>query len=70
LYPSIGREIARDIEGIFEPKVNPGTIKNGAARIECGTNVPQEAFDAKSARNDNREKLEKPAPAQGGARLG
>lgn len=40
---SIGREIAQEIERIFEAKVNPGTIKERARRLEAGTNVPPHA---------------------------
>jgi hypothetical protein len=37
---AIGKEIAKEIERIFQAKVNPGTIKERARRMLVGTNVP------------------------------
>jgi len=39
-YREIGREIAAEIERVFETTVNPGTIKEKARRMAAGTNVP------------------------------
>ncbi len=36
----IGRELAAEIERVFEAKVNPDTLRKKAERIEGGTNVP------------------------------
>jgi len=35
-----GRELAAEIERVFEAKVNPCTLKERARRMEAGTNVP------------------------------
>jgi hypothetical protein len=64
----IGKEIAKEIERIFEAQVNPDTIRKKAERMG-GTNVPLEENTEKSDHNDELEKLEKPA-AHGGARQG
>jgi len=39
-YREIGREIAAEIERVFETKVNPETIRKRAERLDGGTNVP------------------------------
>jgi hypothetical protein len=37
---TIGKEIAEEIERIFQTKVDPHTIRMKASRMEAGTNVP------------------------------
>ena len=61
----IGREIAEEIERLFEVKVNPDAIRKRASR--SGTNVPHEENPTNTDGSDNLEKLEK---THGGARPG
>ena len=64
----IGREIAEEIERLFEARVNPDTIRKRAER-QFGTNVPPEESEIKSIVSSNLEKLEKtwggPRPGSG-----
>ena len=55
----IGRELAAEIERVFEAKVNPGTLKERARRMEAGTNVPTDENQATAPLHpgDNGDKI-------------
>lgn len=66
-HREIGRQIAYEIEKIFEAKVNPEAIRKKVDRMS-GTTVPVKKNDIKTDEKNDLEKLEK--PKHGGARQG